>query len=259
MKLYTLGCCSGTEPMPGLHHTSFALEINDKIYIIDAGEGCAHTAHTMGLDVLKITQIFISHPHMDHVGGLANLLWTMRKISKHYKRPCASSEIGLHISELETWEGVYKILKNSEGGFSWDNTIEAHQLHEGLIYSDDNITVTALHNNHIAKREEECGKQLSFSFKVESEGKTIIFSGDVKTPHDLDAFTADGCDYLLMETGHHKIKDVCEYVNTHDIKNLMFVHHGREVLASLTQAQLNAQQQCNKNVFVCKDRDVFEI
>ena len=75
MKLYVFGSCSGTEPMEGRHHTSVAFEINDRFYWFDAGENCSYTAHLMGVDLLKISDIFISHTHMDHIGGLANLLW----------------------------------------------------------------------------------------------------------------------------------------------------------------------------------------
>lgn len=69
MKLHFLGTCSGTEPMPDRKHTSFAIETGDRLYWFDAGEGCSYTAHLMGLDLLSLCKVVISHPHMDHVGG----------------------------------------------------------------------------------------------------------------------------------------------------------------------------------------------
>ena len=71
-----LGTCSGTEPMPGRHHSSVVFEINGTYYWFDAGESCSHTAYTSGIDVTRIRAIFISHMHIDHVGGLANLIFT---------------------------------------------------------------------------------------------------------------------------------------------------------------------------------------
>lgn len=73
MKIYIFGSCSRTEPMEGRHHTAFAIEINGKVYWFDAGENCSHTAHLMGVDLLLVSDIFISHPHTDHVAGLVNL------------------------------------------------------------------------------------------------------------------------------------------------------------------------------------------
>ena len=80
MKLWFFGTCSGTEPLPGRHHVSFALESEGGLYWFDAGEGCSYTAKLAGADLLAVKKIFISHTHMDHVGGLGNLLWNIRKL-----------------------------------------------------------------------------------------------------------------------------------------------------------------------------------
>ena len=60
MKLHFLGTCSGTEPMPGRHHTSWVLETEGRLYWFDAGEGCSYTGYLMGLDPMAITKIIIS-------------------------------------------------------------------------------------------------------------------------------------------------------------------------------------------------------
>ena len=81
IKVHILGSCSGTEPYEGRHHTSVALETEKGLYWLDAGECCSYTAYLMGLDLLKTKGIFISHCHMDHVGGLGKLLWDIRKLT----------------------------------------------------------------------------------------------------------------------------------------------------------------------------------
>ena len=53
MKIYFLGTCSGTEPIAGMHHCSLVFEINGAYYWFDAGESCAYTAHTSGMDIMK--------------------------------------------------------------------------------------------------------------------------------------------------------------------------------------------------------------
>ena len=68
MKLYIFGSCSGTEPWQNRHHTAFAIEIGGRFYWFDAGENCSYAAHLMGVDLLAVSDIFISHTHMDHVG-----------------------------------------------------------------------------------------------------------------------------------------------------------------------------------------------
>ena len=41
---------------------------------------------------------------------------------------------------------------------------------------------------------------------------------------------ARGCDVLFCETGHHTVQAVCDFAESHNVKRLVFVHHGREIL-----------------------------
>ena len=35
---------------------------------------------------------------------------------------------------------------------------------------------------------------------------------------------------MFCETGHHRVADVCRFVNEHSVKGLVLTHHGREIL-----------------------------
>ncbi len=261
MKLYNFGCGAGTEPMANFMHSSHAFEINGSIYWFDAGEGCSRTAHLMGVDLLNVRNIFISHPDIDHIGGLPNLLFTIHKLSKKKHILPSFNDINVFMPSMDTWNAVIKLLtvrKDDDATKKWKFNVEPKQVVEGKIYEDENLTVYALHNNHLQAHEAE-GEQLSFSYKLVCEGKTIIYSGDVRGFEDLEEFLKDGCDYLLMETGHHSYEEVCEYVNNKDVKNLFFVHHGRPILANINQARFLAQNIANCNVVFCEERAVFEL
>ena len=43
------------------------------------------------------------------------------------------------------------------------------------------------------------------------------------------------------------------------VKNLMFVHHCRDIIANINQARLEAQKFSNCNVVFCEDKAVFEL
>ena len=251
MKLKLFGCCSGIEPVPKYNHTSFAFETGGEVYWFDAGEGCSDTAHLMGVDLTRVSNIFISHTHMDCVGGLFNLLWFMFKLSGWYQKPLPNDgKIGLFIPNSEAWKGILQMLMHTREGCPWDTDVLMTQIKSGLLYQDKNIEVTAFANGH----------PHSFSFRIKGDGKTVVYSGDIKELSDLDAALQMRCDYLLVETEHHAIKDVCEYVNTKAaVENVIFLHHGQEVSCDIQKSRLIAQEYANCNVFFGEDGDSINL
>ena len=256
MKLHFFGTCAGTEPLPGRNHQSMAIEINDTVYWFDAGSFCSSTAHFMGVDLLNIKSIIISHPHMDHVGGLGNLLWNIRKLKAMQGRDTKYPEIALHIPEMKTWEGFSMILQNTEGGFD-GMTINASQVKDGVVFSDENMTVTAFHNRHLGIPQDNNWK--SFTYLIEAEGKKVIYSGDLGGLDEIDAIIGDGCDALMMETGHHHYMDVCNYMKGKNIKNLFYTHNGRSILTDPQKALEDVQKAFDGNAVICSDGTTFEL
>lgn len=225
-----LGSCSGTEPMPERHHTSIVLTASNRNYFFDAGENCSYSSHLSKVDLTKTRAVFISHTHYDHIGGLMGLFWVIRKISGFYKRPVADGEIKLFIPDVAAWEHILGALKLTEGDFKCSFDITADTPKFGQFYKDENLTVSAFESHHLAPAED--GHCRSFSYRIETAEKSIVFSGDIKNMDDLLAPVGDGCDLLLCETGHHTVKDVCDFAETHNVKHLVFVHHGREILGN---------------------------
>ena len=251
MKLHFLGTCAGTEPIAGINHQSTALEINDTLYWFDAGACSSRTAHIMGLDLLKVKKVIISHTHMDHVGGLGNLFWDIRKMKWVKQQEPKFDFIDLYIPEIATWNGFLEILNHSEGDFDNEMAVKASVVSDGVLFADENMKVTALHNEHIRIHPGDSWK--SFSYLIEAEGKRIVYSGDIAAISELTPFIKDGCDALLIETGHHKYLDVCDYMNGKKIKNLFFTHKGWSILSEPMNAIINAQNSFDGNVMICSD------
>jgi len=228
MLLHIFGTCSGTEPYPGRHHCAFAFEYNGRLYWFDAGEGCAYTAHTMGVDLMRLRKVVISHPHMDHVGGLGNLFWTVRKLDGMH-HSLRNRDIELFTPELRQWEGILQMLGQTEGNFRAQFRIYAREYADGPLFDDEGFRVTALHNRHL--QHEEGAPWRSFGFLIECEGKRVVYSGDTKGVDDY-APLMDGCDLLLMETGHHHPPEIARELLERGIfpGRLAFIHHGRDFL-----------------------------
>jgi ribonuclease BN (tRNA processing enzyme) len=75
-RLITLGTRGGPIPMVGRAQSSNILIVNGAFYIVDAGEGVTRRLTRAGIAIRDIDNIFITHPHSDHTGGLGGLLST---------------------------------------------------------------------------------------------------------------------------------------------------------------------------------------
>ena len=62
---------------------SALIELQDRKILFDAGADrllLEHNVEKLGIDLSKITDVFLSHPHCDHVGGLSYVLERARRV-----------------------------------------------------------------------------------------------------------------------------------------------------------------------------------
>ena len=189
IKITFLGTRSGVEPIQGRHHSSFVLEMNDRYYWFDAGENCSHKAYTSGIDVARVRAIFISHMHIDHIGGLANLLFTIKKIAWLRKEPhINNNSYDVFVPDAGKFQSVKDVSGVFRDPFSSELSsmgvdVYEHEIRDGVIFEDENIRVSALHNTHL-KENGENGWH-SYSFLIEAQGKRIVFSVTCVSPRSL--------------------------------------------------------------------------
>ena len=216
--------------MPGRHHTSLVVEHGGRLFWFDAGENCSYSAHLAGLDLPATEAIFLSHAHMDHIGGLPNLLWTLNKlasVSPEARQRLTGRRIEVYTPDRDSFEGMLKMLSGTEGGFKTAFKLVAKGVRDGLLFDRHGMRVTARHNLHLGS----IRPYRSFSYRIDAGAKRIVYSGDVKSMADLEPL-AESCDLLLMETGHHKVEEVCRWLKETGmpVGQLVFLHHGRAVL-----------------------------
>jgi ribonuclease Z len=101
-----LGSSSAT-PIFNRNPTSQALNINDRLYLIDCGEGTQQQMLRFDVKASRIDHIFISHLHGDHYLGLVGLLSSLHlngriKPLKLFGPPQLKEIIDLQLSYSET-------------------------------------------------------------------------------------------------------------------------------------------------------------
>lgn len=254
MIIHFLGTCSGTEPMPDMHHQSWILEVNGLNYWFDAGENCAHRAHISGIDITKTAALFVSHPHIDHIGGLPNILQCMQKLTgRHKKQLIRDNKFHIYFPDLAILDAIRLVSFAGRPNTTKFEIVE-HLIDDGLIFEDKNIRVTALHNQHM--KEDGTNGWHAYSFLIETEGKKIVFSGDVRYPAEILPLIREGCDLLIMETGHHDVESVMKFAIENRIKMLRLTHHGRQIIENRTYYEQMAQdltQSADIDIKLCYD------
>ena len=253
-EMIFFGTCSGTEPMKNMHHCAWAIKKDDGYYWFDAGENCAHRAHTSGINVMNTIAIFVSHPHIDHIGGLANLLTCFHKLIRmHKKQFVRDNTLEIYFPDLPLLQYIKEIAYSGRG-VKLRYTLNEHPMQDGLLFEDENIRVTAIHNRHM--KEDGSDGWHAFSFLLEAEGKKIVFSGDVLSPDELLPLIGTGCDLLIMETGHHDVASVMDFAVAHNVKNLRLTHHGRQIIENRAHYENLAHkytQSGSINITLCYD------
>ena len=68
---------SSAKPTPTGHPSAQVVNINEQLFLVDAGEGVQRQMARCGISALKLRAVFISHLHGDHLFGLFPLLSTL--------------------------------------------------------------------------------------------------------------------------------------------------------------------------------------
>ena len=139
-ELNILGCGSA-KPSRRHQPTSQILNVRGKYFMIDCGEGAQTQMQMMGLSMMNIGHIFVSHNHGDHVFGLPGLIGTMdllgRTAELHIHGPQQVGELIDFLVQTYYADIKYKVLFHP-----------VDTQRNCLIFEDRSITVHSIPLQH---------------------------------------------------------------------------------------------------------------
>jgi ribonuclease BN (tRNA processing enzyme) len=178
-----------------------AIVVNGTPYLVDFGPGvvrrAAAAARDRGIGALQPTNVrvaFATHLHSDHTVGFPDLIfspWTLgRRTPLEVYGPKGIKAMADHLQEayrvdIETRTNEY----GNQREFPDGHNVHAHEIKGGLVYRDDNVTVTAFPTKHAME---------SYGYRFDTRDRSVVISGDTNpTQATIDA--CHGCDVLIHE------------------------------------------------------------
>ncbi len=191
---------------------SVAIVVRDTPYIVDFGPGLVRKAAALSpqyggkikaLNVANIKRAFLSHLHSDHTTGYADLILTPWVLGRdeplEVYGPEGITAMTRHI--LKAYEEDIRIrLYGLEPANNQGWRVNAHEIKEGVIYKDENVTVEAFRVEHGSWPE-------AYGFKFITPDRVIAVSGDTRPcPNLLEK--CKGVDILVHEVySQEKLKE----------------------------------------------------
>jgi ribonuclease Z len=140
LKITILGCYAAT-PRTFTNPTSQILEIKNRLFLIDCGEGTQVQLRKNKVRFSKINHVFISHLHGDHFFGLVGLVSTFSLLNR---------ATDLHIYGPKGIKEIIKLQLRLSN--SWTNyDLHFHELESKeseVIYEDEKVTIKTIPLKH---------------------------------------------------------------------------------------------------------------
>jgi ribonuclease Z len=188
-------------PTPERSGPATAIVVKDTAYLVDFGPGVVRRASAAaaarGITALQPTRLrvaFVTHLHSDHTVGYPDLIftpWTVgRRVPLEVYGPKGLKAMTEHLREA--YKQDIDTRTNAEGNqrtFPDGHRVNAHEIGGGVVYKDENVTVTAFATKHAME---------SYGYRFQTADRSIVISGDTNpTQATIDA--CRGCDVLIHE------------------------------------------------------------
>lgn len=203
-RLVLLGTGGGPIVRVKRSQPSNLLVINGTVYLIDVGVGTLGRLAAAGYQPAEVDQVFITHHHLDHDGGLADLM-AFSCVTGRNKRVTVTGPYGTD-DMVKAARAYLKVPLRTfteqrispgcdpETAFA-STTVSA----PGKVFSDSNVTVYAAENTHYSQFPAGSNTaDKSYSYRFDTVAGSIVFSGDTG-PSSAVAALAKGADVLVIE------------------------------------------------------------
>jgi len=227
LEMLFLGSGSAFTVGSSNYHSNVLLKLNGNSLLIDAGSDLRFSMHELGLSHLDIKNLYISHLHSDHVGGVEWLALSSKFDPGYIGKPNLYTSCNI-VNDL--WEhslsGGLRTIQAEKAML--DSFFNIQAIQKGQAFYWENIKFNLVQTVHIVS-----GYELMpcYGLIFEYKGKTIYFTSDTQCcPTQLEDFYSQAdiifhdCETSPVKSGVHAHYN--ELVSIPDkLKNKMWLYH----------------------------------
>ncbi|MBE6709398.1 MAG: ribonuclease Z [Ruminococcaceae bacterium] len=215
MRIKFVGTSHGV-PEIGRFNSASMIEAGSSLYYVDAGAPIINMLINDKRHPAEVKAIFITHCHGDHINMLPHFV----DLCHWYYRDAAFTAF---VPEENVIGNIYTYVESLKGGTVDRERERLALVKEGLLYEDENIRVTAIPTYHLHQQ----GRP-SFAYRIEADGKSAVFTGDLSGGLEMGELDAVACaepsDIVIIEKAHYSLSVLEPYLERMKTKELWFTH-----------------------------------
>ncbi len=255
-RITVLGSSSGM-PSSTRFCSSFFFQTERLNFLLDCGEGVSFSLLRNKIDPELIDSIFISHTHVDHLGGLFLLVQMMHLLQRK-----TSLKVYLPEEAISGVKGFFNTCYLFPEKITPKLTL--HPITSNFTFQDEEISIKAYPNRHLLGNQgviDELkfpNRMQSFCFLLNLSDKKIVYSGDIESSNDLTDIIQDA-DLLITECFHPRLERLIPLMVEKRVKSAIFTHIPPELEGKEKEILKKAQKLGFEKLVMAYDGLVIEI
>lgn len=223
MRVKFIGTSHGV-PEPNRQCSCTMIETKGRYYFIDMGVSPIDYLVTAGIPIDAVKGVFITHMHGDHTHGLIPFV---DLIGWYFK----TADPIIFLPNLQGANVIKEWIRTTQCA---PRELRYKEVKTGVIFDDGYLKVTAFQTLHVER---------SYGYLLEAEGKTFLFSGDLKHPDEDFPSIAKECetDFLVLEGAHFASTTYEPHLKNCNTKTVYINHYQGKLIPSILELANNLQ------------------
>ncbi len=246
-QLLFLGTSDGVSS-PNRAHASILLNMGNEVLLLDCGEPCSHTMVKHGTPADLIDAVLISHMHSDHVGGFPMVIQWLWLAGRVRKLPVYMPR-----------EGIQPFKRLLRATYLFDELLKfelhMHPVRQGPTITVGRTKIEARLNHHLDGLKKSFHPSYrnrfeSFSYRISGKESSVVYSGDLASPADLEPLLKHKTTVLVVELAHFEPETLFRTVADFDIGKVIITHLGGHIQSALPRTRRLCEKYFKKGKVV---------